>query len=77
MKAIRLTMAQALVRFLENQYVRYDDVEQRFVRGVFMLDTAMWWVWVRRFSRKPTIWKFIRARTSRAWPRRPWPLPSR
>ncbi len=30
-------MAQALVRFLENQYVRYDDVEQRFVRGVFML----------------------------------------
>ncbi len=37
MKAIRLTMAQALVRFLENQYVRYDDVEQRFVRGVFML----------------------------------------
>ena len=37
MTTIRLTMAQALVRFLENQYVRYDDVEQRFVRGVFML----------------------------------------
>ena len=37
MNTIRLTMAQALVRFLENQYVRYDDVEQRFVRGVFML----------------------------------------
>lgn len=37
MKTIRLTMAQALVRFLENQYVRYDDVEQRFVRGVIML----------------------------------------
>ncbi len=37
MKTIRLTMAQALVRFLENQFVAYDDVEQPFVRGVFML----------------------------------------
>lgn len=37
MKTVRLTMAQALVRFLENQYVAYDDVEQPFVRGVFML----------------------------------------
>jgi 3D-(3,5/4)-trihydroxycyclohexane-1,2-dione acylhydrolase (decyclizing) len=37
MKTARLTMAQALVRFLENQYVAYDDVEQPFVKGVFML----------------------------------------
>ncbi|MDR0841652.1 MAG: 3D-(3,5/4)-trihydroxycyclohexane-1,2-dione acylhydrolase (decyclizing) [Christensenellaceae bacterium] len=37
MKTVRLTMAQALVRFLENQYVRYDEVEHRFVRGIFML----------------------------------------
>ena len=37
METVRLTMAQALVRFLENQYVRYDDVEHRFVRGIFML----------------------------------------
>ncbi len=37
MKTIRLTMAQALVRFLENQFVAYDDTEQPFVRGVFML----------------------------------------
>ena len=37
MKTIRLTMAQALVRFLENQYVRCDGVERRFVKGVFML----------------------------------------
>lgn len=37
MKTERLTMAQALVRFLENQYVRYDDTEHRFVRGIFML----------------------------------------
>ena len=36
MNTIRLTMAQALVRFLENQHVAYDDIEQPFVRGVFM-----------------------------------------
>lgn len=37
MKTIRLTMAQALVRFVENQYVAYDNVEIPFVRGIFML----------------------------------------
>ena len=37
MKTIRLTMAQALVRFLENQFVAYDDKEHRFVKGMFML----------------------------------------
>ena len=30
-------MAQALVRFMENQYLAYDDKEVRFVRGVFMI----------------------------------------
>ena len=33
----RLTMGQALVRFLENQYISYDGVEQRFVEGVFAI----------------------------------------
>ena len=37
MKTIRLTMAQALVRFLENQYIRYDGKEHPFVEGVIML----------------------------------------
>jgi len=37
MNTVRLTMAQALIRFLENQYVRFDDAERRFVRGIFML----------------------------------------
>jgi 3D-(3,5/4)-trihydroxycyclohexane-1,2-dione acylhydrolase (decyclizing) len=37
MKTVRLTMAQALVRFLENQYVSFDGAESRFVRGIFML----------------------------------------
>ncbi len=37
MKTVRLTMAQALVRFLENQYIRYDGMEHPFVEGVIML----------------------------------------
>ena len=42
MKTIRLTMAQALVRFLENQYIRYDGVEHPFVEGVIMLPCLLY-----------------------------------
>ncbi len=35
MATIRLTMAQALLRFLDNQYVMFDGVETKFVEGVF------------------------------------------
>lgn len=37
MKTIRLTMAQALIRFLENQYLAWDDQEQPFVAGIFVV----------------------------------------
>jgi 3D-(3,5/4)-trihydroxycyclohexane-1,2-dione acylhydrolase (decyclizing) len=37
MKTIRLTMAQALIRFLENQYLTWDDQEQPFVAGIFVV----------------------------------------
>jgi len=37
METIRLTMAQALVRFLENQYIDVDGAVTRFVRGVFII----------------------------------------
>ena len=37
MKTVRLTMAQALVRFLEQQYISYDGKEHPFVEGVIML----------------------------------------
>ena len=37
MKTVRLTMAQALVRFLENQYLEVDGAQHRFVRGVFII----------------------------------------
>jgi len=35
MKTIRLTMSQALLRFMANQYVVLDEHEYRFVQGVF------------------------------------------
>ena len=35
MKTIRLTMAQALIKFLDNQYVSFDENEDKFVHGVF------------------------------------------
>lgn len=31
----RLTMAQALLKFLDNQYIEFDGVEHKFVKGVF------------------------------------------
>jgi len=34
-KTVRLTMAQAALRFLDNQYVEYDGREIKFVEGVF------------------------------------------
>lgn len=34
-KTIRLTMAQALVKFLDNQYYESDGVENKFVNGMF------------------------------------------
>lgn len=37
MKTIRLTMAQALVRFLDNQYIAVDGNEIKFVKGIFAI----------------------------------------
>lgn len=37
MKTIRLTTAQALVKFLNQQYVEFDGVQQRFVKGIFTI----------------------------------------
>ena len=35
MKTIQLTMAQALVKFLDNQYISQDGREEKFINGVF------------------------------------------
>ncbi|VXC30663.1 3D-(3,5/4)-trihydroxycyclohexane-1,2-dione hydrolase [Pseudomonas sp. 8Z] len=37
MSTQRLTMAQALVKFLDNQYVSVDGVESKFVAGIFTI----------------------------------------
>ncbi|PIJ51140.1 3D-(3,5/4)-trihydroxycyclohexane-1,2-dione acylhydrolase (decyclizing) [Erwinia sp. OLTSP20] len=37
MSTIRLTTAQALVRFLNNQYLSVDGVEHRFIQGIFAI----------------------------------------
>ena len=33
----KMTMAQALVRFLDNQYVSFDGKESKFVEGIFTI----------------------------------------
>ena len=35
MKTVRLTVAQALVKFLDNQYVEFDGKVTKFVKGIF------------------------------------------
>ena len=37
MATTRMTVAQALVRFLDNQYISLDGVEEKFVEGVFTI----------------------------------------
>jgi 3D-(3,5/4)-trihydroxycyclohexane-1,2-dione acylhydrolase (decyclizing) len=37
MKTIRLTMGQALLKFLDNQYVEFDGTQNKFVKGVFTI----------------------------------------
>lgn len=37
METIRMTTAQALVRFLDNQYIESDGIESKFVDGIFTI----------------------------------------
>lgn len=37
MSTVRLTASQALIRFLENQYVNFDGEETKFIKGMFVL----------------------------------------
>lgn len=37
MNTVRLTTAQALVRFLNNQYVAFDGKQEKFVQGIFTI----------------------------------------
>jgi 3D-(3,5/4)-trihydroxycyclohexane-1,2-dione acylhydrolase (decyclizing) len=37
MKTVRFTTAQAIVKFLNQQYVKFDDEEQRFIKGIYTI----------------------------------------
>jgi 3D-(3,5/4)-trihydroxycyclohexane-1,2-dione acylhydrolase (decyclizing) len=37
MKTIRLTTAQALIKFLNQQYIEFDGKEQKFIKGIFTI----------------------------------------
>ena len=37
MSTTRMTVAQALVKFLDNQYVEFDGKETKFVEGIFTI----------------------------------------
>lgn len=37
MKTVRFTMAQALLKFLDNQYVEFDGKQHKFVKGMFAI----------------------------------------
>ena len=48
MKTIRLTMAQAVVKYLSAQHIKIDDEVQPYLLGFLQsLDMAMWPVWDR------------------------------
>lgn len=37
MKTVKMTTAQALVRFLDNQYISFDKIESKFIEGIFTI----------------------------------------
>lgn len=37
MQTVRMTMAQALVKFLNQQYVEFDGEQQKFIKGIFTI----------------------------------------
>lgn len=37
MKTLKMTTAQALVKFLDNQYIKFDGIESKFVEGIFTI----------------------------------------
>ena len=75
-KTIRMTTAQAIVKFLDNQYVSMDGVETKFVEGLFS-DMVSLWVWVKLLIQIQDSFVSFREEMSRAcamWQRL---LPSR
>ena len=72
MTTCRLTMAQALICYLQAQYVERDGEEQPFLRDALgSLAMAMWLAWARLCSRRPSFRIFFFA-MSKPWSMRRW-----
>lgn len=77
MTTIRLTMAQALIRFLDQQYIEIDHREVKFVHGVMGIFghgnvTGIG----EALERMPGNLKFIQGKTSKEWLMLQWLSPS-
>ena len=48
MKTVRLTVAQALVKFLDNQYVEFDGKEIKFILNLGKFEQTQVKLWVLR-----------------------------
>lgn len=48
MSTARMTVAQALVKFLDNQYVEFDGEETKFVEGIFTIFGTRHCRWIGR-----------------------------
>ncbi len=72
-------MAQALIRFMENQMLAVDAETHPFLRGVYMIPGHGNVVGLRTGPDRAgkNVWRFCRARMNRAWRRQPLRLPSR
>ena len=72
---IRMTVGEAVVRFLDNQYVSFDGKETKFVEGVCALFRHGCVLGIGEALAMSSIaLRCIRARTSRAW--RMWRCPT-
>lgn len=73
-----MTTAQALVRFLDNQYVSFDGQENKFVEGIFTIfgHGIVCGLGEALDSSQGGL-RFIREKMSREWLMPPWLLPSR
>ena len=71
----RMTVAQAIVAYLQNQYSGRDGKEHRFIEGFLgFLATGMLREWGKRWSRIPVL-NIISAGTNKRWCIRPPHLP--
>lgn len=74
----KMTTAQALVKFLDNQYVSFDGEETKFVEGIFtVFGHGIVCGLGQALDENPGSLKVFQGKTSRAWLTRQQHLPNR